>query len=87
MWLRPVPFSDRDAEGGAARGGGEDEELAFDLDGDQHVRTAHGDVGDHGDGDGAMQVETEVVDSVFSNWPQEQGAAATELLDLFGSWS
>ena len=77
------PISDRDAEGGAARGGGEDEELAFDPDGDQHVRTAHGDVEDHGDGDGAMQVEREVFDSVFSNWPQEQGAAATELLDLF----
>ena len=44
-------------------------------------------VEDHGDGDGAKQVETEVVDAVFSNWPQEQGAAATELQDLFGSWS
>ena len=30
-----------------------------------------------------MQVEREVVDSGFSNWPQEQGAAATELLGLF----
>ena len=40
-------------------------------------------VEDHGDAGGVMQVETEVVDAVFSNWPQEQGAAATELLDLF----
>ena len=33
----------RHAEGGGARGGGEDEGLAFDLDDDQYVRTAHGD--------------------------------------------
>ena len=40
------PSADRDAEGGAARGGGEEEELAFDPDDDQHVRAAHGDVED-----------------------------------------
>ena len=72
--LRPSPTADRDAEGGAARGG-EDKGLAFDPD--------DGDVEDHGDGDGSLQVETEVVDAVCSNWPQDQGAAATELLDPF----
>ena len=35
-----------------------------------------------GDEDGAMQDETDVADAVFCNWPQEQGADATEL-DLF----
>ena len=78
------PTADRDAEGGAARGGGGggDEGLAFDPDDDQHVRTALG------DGDGAVQVETEVAGALFSNWPQEQDLEATELLDLFfGSWS
>ena len=62
------PAAVRDAEGGAARGGGEDEGLAFDPDDDQHVRTGHGDVEDHGGGDEAMQVETEVVDAEDAAW-------------------
>ena len=59
MWLRPVPFLTETLKEEQR----EEEGKMKNLLGDQHVRTAHGDVEDHGDGDGAMQVETEVVDS------------------------
>ena len=77
MCLWPVPVLTETLKEEQREEEGKRKNLLSIRDDDQHVRAAHGDVEDHGHGDGAMQVETEVFDAVFSNWPQEQGAAAT----------
>ena len=83
MWLRPVPFLTETLKEEQREEEGKMKNLLSILMVISTYALLMENVEDHGDGDGAMQVETEVVDSVFSNWPQEQGAVATELLDLF----